>query len=114
MTLRVEVADLSLGSLDALEVDSLGAFVGSERPLGGLLGVESSNAIVRVPFLGDIPFIGSLFRHKSETTRKTDLIIQVTPHILGTGYSAQLPTRVIETQNKFMPQATPPVQQEGK
>lgn len=83
--------------------------------IGGLLGVESSKTIVRVPFLGDIPFIGSLFRHKAETTRKTDLIIQVTPHILGTGYSLQLPQRVQETQDRFMPQATPPVTpEEGK
>jgi type II secretory pathway component GspD/PulD (secretin) len=71
--------------------------------IGGLLGVESSNAIIRVPFLGDIPFIGSLFRHKSQMTRKTDLIIQVTPHILGTGYSLTLPTRVKETEDRFMP-----------
>jgi len=83
--------------------------------IGGLLGVESSKTVNRVPFLGDIPFIGSLFRHTAETTRKTDLIIQVTPHILGTGYSLQLPERVIETQNKFMPQAAPPSQPiEGK
>jgi hypothetical protein len=33
---RVEVSDLSLASLDALEVDSLAAFVGAERPLTGL------------------------------------------------------------------------------
>jgi hypothetical protein len=33
---RVEVGDLSLASLDALEVDSLAAFVGAERPLTGL------------------------------------------------------------------------------
>jgi hypothetical protein len=33
---RVEVADLSLASLDALDVDSLAAFVGAERPLTGL------------------------------------------------------------------------------
>jgi len=33
---RVEIADLSLASLDALDVDSLGAFVGDERPLVGL------------------------------------------------------------------------------
>lgn len=36
MTLRLELADLSLASLDALEADSLAAFVGSERPLSGL------------------------------------------------------------------------------
>ncbi|MBU1920055.1 type II and III secretion system protein, partial [bacterium] len=57
----------------------------------------------RVPFLGDIPFLGSLFRHKASSTRKTDLIIQVTPHILGTGYSLSLPPRVMEVQDKFMP-----------
>jgi len=72
--------------------------------IGGLLGVESSKTEHRFPFLGDIPFIGSLFRHKSTSTRKTDLIIQVTPHIIGTGYSMELPPRVRETQEKFMPQ----------
>ena len=36
MRQHVEVADLSLSSLDALEVDSLAAFVGAERPLTGL------------------------------------------------------------------------------
>ena len=36
MTLRLELADLSLASLDALEVDSVAAFVGAERPLAGL------------------------------------------------------------------------------
>jgi type IV pilus secretin PilQ/predicted competence protein len=76
--------------------------------MGGLLGVEASKTVSRVPFLGDLPFVGALFRHNSETTRKTDLIIQVTPHILGTGYSMQLPPRVQETQQKFMPQAQPP------
>jgi len=72
--------------------------------VGGLLGVESSKTVHRVPFLGDLPFVGSLFRHTSELTRKTDLIIQVTPHILGTGYEMTLPPRVREVEDKFMPQ----------
>ncbi len=72
--------------------------------IGGLLGVESSKTEHRFPFLGDIPFLGSLFRHKTTSTRKTDLIIQVTPHILGTGYSLKLPERVREVEGKFLPQ----------
>ncbi|HSM92727.1 MAG TPA: peptidase M17 [Anaeromyxobacteraceae bacterium] len=36
--LRIEVADLSLAALDALDVDSLAVFVGPERPLQGLAG----------------------------------------------------------------------------
>lgn len=75
--------------------------------IGGLLGVESSKTVHRVPFLGDLPFIGSLFRHTSEITRKTDLIIQVTPHILGTGYALELPARVKEVQDKFLPETDP-------
>ena len=72
--------------------------------IGGLLGVESNKTEHRFPFLGDIPFLGSLFRHKTTSTRKTDLIIQVTPHIIGTGYALDLPERVKEVQDKFMPQ----------
>jgi hypothetical protein len=36
--LRIEVVDLSLAALDALDVDSLAVFVGPERPLQGLAG----------------------------------------------------------------------------
>jgi hypothetical protein len=36
--LRVELAELGLPALDALEVDAIAAFVGSERPLQGLAG----------------------------------------------------------------------------
>jgi type IV pilus assembly protein PilQ len=75
--------------------------------IAGLLGVESSKTMHRVPFLGDLPFIGSLFRHSADLTRKTDLIIQVTPHILGTGYALGLPPRVQEVQEKFMPEVRP-------
>lgn len=72
--------------------------------IGGLLGVEASKTQYRFPFLGDIPFIGGLFRHTAELTRKTDLIIQVTPHILGSGYTQVLPRRVIEVEEKFIPE----------
>ncbi|MDD5088671.1 MAG: secretin and TonB N-terminal domain-containing protein [bacterium] len=71
--------------------------------IGGLLGVESSSTVHRLPFLGDLPFIGALFQHKAALTRKTDLIIQVTPHILGTGYALELPSRVKEVESKFLP-----------
>jgi type IV pilus assembly protein PilQ len=74
--------------------------------IAGLLGAESSTSKHRVPFLGDMPFIGGLFRHNSNLERKTDLIIQVTPHILGTGYGLQVPERVKEVNEHFMPAPT--------
>ncbi len=53
--------------------------------IAGLLGVNRKNTIYKVPFLGDIPFIGGLFRHKSVQIKKTDLIVQITPHIIEEG-----------------------------
>jgi type II secretory pathway component GspD/PulD (secretin) len=37
----------------------------------------------KVPFLGDLPFIGKLFQHKSEVVNNTDLIIEITPRIVN-------------------------------
>jgi len=50
--------------------------------IAGLISVNRKSTIYKVPFLGDLPFIGGIFRHKSITAKKTDLIIEVTPHII--------------------------------
>ncbi len=61
---------------------------GQSIVIAGLLGVNRKNTIYKVPFLGDIPFVGGLFRHKSMQVKKTDLIIEITPHIIQDGMSA--------------------------
>ena len=63
--------------------------------------------MTQVPFLGDIPFIGGLFRHTADLTRKTDLIIQVTPHILDRGYSLEKSRLIKESEQKYFPDAVP-------
>ncbi len=50
--------------------------------LGGLIRNDDSNTITKVPFLGDIPFLGAPFRHKNSTATKRELVIFLTPHIL--------------------------------
>lgn len=50
--------------------------------LGGLIRNDDSNTITKVPFLGDIPLLGSLFKHKNGAGTKRELIIFLTPHIL--------------------------------
>jgi len=56
---------------------------GETLAVGGLLKTKKVMTKTKVPFLGDIPIIGFLFSHKSETTNKTDLLIFITPHIIG-------------------------------
>src|SRR5210317_1708145 len=53
--------------------------------LGGIYETERRETISKVPFLGDIPAIGALFRSKQMQNDKSELLIFVTPRILEEG-----------------------------
>jgi type IV pilus assembly protein PilQ len=50
--------------------------------LGGIFEQESRNTVTKVPFLGDLPFVGYLFRKTDRIDNKTELLIFVTPKIV--------------------------------
>ncbi|MCQ9205837.1 MAG: secretin and TonB N-terminal domain-containing protein [Omnitrophica bacterium] len=50
--------------------------------IGGLLKDNIVEDDHRVPFLGDIPFLGAVFRYTSKSVDKRELLIFVTPHII--------------------------------
>lgn len=53
--------------------------------VGGLLSTNIVTTNNSLPFLSNIPYIGVLFKHKSVSMEKTDLIIEVTPRIVEAG-----------------------------
>ncbi len=52
--------------------------------LGGLISTNIQESVSKVPLLGDIPVLGWLFKRKSTTELKTNLLIFITPHIIRT------------------------------
>ncbi|MHC5029035.1 MAG: type II secretion system protein GspD, partial [Planctomycetota bacterium] len=50
--------------------------------LGGLISDRFERRVNKVPFLGDIPIVGALFRSHNETTTKTELLIVITPYVI--------------------------------
>jgi general secretion pathway protein D len=50
--------------------------------ISGLIREDRVKDVYKVPFLGDIPLLGFLFRSKSERNQRTNLLIFVTPHIV--------------------------------
>lgn len=50
--------------------------------IGGLIQDSEEDTVSKVPFLGDIPLMGWLFKTKSKTRKKTNLMILLTPHIV--------------------------------
>ena len=51
--------------------------------LGGIYQNETVNGTTKVPFLGDIPYVGRLFRNDIQRESKRELLIFITPRILA-------------------------------
>ena len=50
--------------------------------LGGYIRTSMDNQEYKVPLLGDIPLLGSLFRNNKDVTDKINLVIIITPYIV--------------------------------
>lgn len=90
-----EVKELNLGSTTGLvqlplakssirESDSvIRARDGDVVVIGGLMKSNTTDVTSKVPFLGDIPALGHLFRNTNQLTQKTELVILLKPTIVG-------------------------------
>ncbi len=51
--------------------------------IGGLMREDLQTSSSQLPFLGNLPLVGAVFRNKTETTGKQEIIVLITPHIMG-------------------------------
>ena len=51
--------------------------------IGGLAQDKKSKTVKKIPFLGDIPLLGAIFRSTDEKVEKDELVILLTPHIMS-------------------------------
>ena len=70
----LSVRKLDTGSIRVKNKDTL--------VLTGVIKDEDNVSTSKVPILGDLPILGSLFRNNTDVKRKSELIILVTPNIL--------------------------------
>ena len=50
--------------------------------IGGIFELEETNDEAKVPFFGDLPVVGNLFKNRSKLERKKELLVFVTPRII--------------------------------
>jgi len=72
--------------------------------ISGLMQEKVEEIISKVPFLGDLPLIGFLFRYKSYSTKKTNLLVFLTPHIIRD--SVELANLANSKKTEFVTQMT--------
>ncbi|AIP50026.1 type II/III secretion system protein [Burkholderia pseudomallei] len=56
---------------------------GESFVIGGLIDRETTSNVDKVPFLGDLPIIGTFFKHLSYQQNDKELVIIVTPHLVA-------------------------------
>ena len=83
--------------------DSVGAIYGGSEPsidtkqiktqvlvenggtvvIGGIFTLEEQEAVTKVPVLGDIPVVGNLFKQRTRSNEKTEMLVFITPRMLA-------------------------------
>jgi pilus assembly protein CpaC len=92
-TYRSELADVpAFKTRKATTTVELGD--GQSFVLGGLLSKDEQETLQKVPFIGDIPILGALFRYTETTRRNTELVIVATVNLVKpiSSEDVQLPT----------------------
>ncbi|MEX0717253.1 MAG: secretin N-terminal domain-containing protein [Planctomycetaceae bacterium] len=65
--------------------------------LGGMITKNDNRLERKVPWLGDVPFLGRLFRYDSVTSRRTELLIFLTPRVVHSSADSEL-IKMVETE----------------
>jgi type IV pilus assembly protein PilQ len=50
--------------------------------LGGVYEITKADDVQKIPFFGDLPFLGNLFKHTATTDNKGELMIFITPYVI--------------------------------
>jgi pilus assembly protein CpaC len=78
---------------------------GQSFVIAGLLDNQTQESFSKVPGIGDIPLLGKLFQSKSVTRSHTELLVIITPEIVGPIPAGQ-PLPEIRFRNPFLPPST--------
>ena len=71
---------------------------GSPVLLGGLIQQNNSRAETGIPLLKDIPGLGQFFRTNTDTGRKTELLVLITPYIVADDHDAKAITEAFRNR----------------
>jgi type IV pilus assembly protein PilQ len=81
---QVQVSSSDVPIVDTRKVDTIALVQdGHAVVLGGLRKKDTTRQINKVPLLGDIPILGTLFKFEGESTVITELVVFITPKIIA-------------------------------
>jgi type II secretory pathway component GspD/PulD (secretin) len=69
--------------------------------IGGMMQERTQETVKSVPLLGDIPYLGALFRSNDQIKQKTELVILISPRVVRSGEGAEIAERERERLRNF-------------
>jgi len=92
LNLKVEISNVGetvkVGTTEAITIGTrtitsvIRLKSGETSLLAGLIRRDKTRGVVKTPLLGDIPWLGRLFRNETVTDKNTDLVLTLTPQII--------------------------------
>lgn len=73
---------------------------GHSISLGGIIEQKDEKSVSKIPLLGDIPFLGNLFKSTSIKNKRTELIMLITPYIANNAEEADILTNTFQKKLK--------------
>jgi len=71
--------------------------------IGGLIQTTEDERETKVPIVGDLPYVGNLFRAQTSTRRRTELLMVLTVNVLRDEHDAYVESTKLRDQSGFMP-----------
>ncbi|MHC4543157.1 MAG: type II secretion system secretin GspD [Planctomycetota bacterium] len=84
---------------------------GSTVVIGGLIRDDKTTLEKKIPLLGDLPLVGGLFKFQRDRLQKTNLLIFITPHVIGSQKDLE---QITEKKKKEMQPALDDLEKKGK
>lgn len=93
------------GQIPSIDTKNLNTQVtvnnGQTVVLGGVYEIANRKDISKIPFFGDLPYVGSLFRNTNRQEEKGELLIFITPHVVeDVDLDADIPEEVKQVEFK--------------
>jgi len=51
--------------------------------IGGIFEMEETNQESKIPFLGDVPVMGNLFKSRTKESTKREMLVFITPKVIS-------------------------------
>jgi general secretion pathway protein D len=75
--------------------------------ISGLIREDKARRERKIPLLGDIPWLGWLFRYQTDTTRRNNLLVFVTPRIIEGGEQTEAINAAMERRTELLGVSAP-------